>query len=115
MGKLKITRGTSYTITYQHQHDGAAYPLTGATLYFTVKSAQFDTDAADAAALIAKTVTSFTNAAGGIHTLTLSPTDTYLTPGTFYYDIRVAESGGNEYMTDSGTVTITGSPTNRNV
>lgn len=113
MATLKINRGTTYIIGYQHQHDGTAEPLTGATVFFTVKSNEFDTDASDATAVIAKTVASHTNAAAGETEIELTPTDTYKTPGRYFYDLRVKESNGRVYKVDEGTIKIDGSPTNR--
>lgn len=45
--KLKINRGTTYTITYNHKVDGVATTLVGATVRFTLKSVEWDTDAND--------------------------------------------------------------------
>lgn len=112
--KLTITRGTTYNLTFYYQDStGAALSLTGATVFFTVKSAEYDTDATDTTALIEKTVTSHTDAAGGISTIALTPTDTYVTPGNYYYDIRVKDVDGNIYKMIEGRVVIDGSPTNR--
>ena len=54
MGKLKINRGTTYTLTYNHKVDGVATTLVGATVRFTLKSVEWDTDANDTTALVVK-------------------------------------------------------------
>lgn len=108
-----INRGTTYTITYNHLIDGTATTLVGATVLFTMKSAEYDTDADDSDALITKDVTN--GSSGGVATITLTPTDTYQTPGKYFYDIKVdVNSDGNTiYKMAEGTVKIDGSPTNR--
>lgn len=112
--KLTITRGTTYSLTFYYQDStGAALTLVGATVFFTVKSAEYDTDATDTTALISKTVTSHTNAAAGITTIALTPTDTYVTPGNYYYDIKVKNAAGDIYKMIEGRCVIDGSPTNR--
>lgn len=113
MANLKINRGTTYAITYNHKVNGIATTLVGATVRFTMKSAEWDTDADDSDALVTKNVTDGTS--GGVATITLTPTNTYQTPGKYYYDIKVDvnSNGATIYKMDEGTVTIDGSPTNR--
>lgn len=113
MANLKINRGTTYTITYNHTVDGVATTLVGATVRFTMKSTEFDTDATDAAALVTKNIT--TGTAGGVATITLTPTNTYQTPGKYFYDIKVDvnSNGVTIYKMDEGRITVDGSPTNR--
>lgn len=109
---LKITRGTTYTIGFSYQRNGVAASLVGATLRFTVKASEYDSDITDATAVISKNVTSGT--AGGNATITINPSDTAtLAPGKYYYDIKVQEAGGAIYKCVEGTITIDGSPTNR--
>lgn len=113
MAKLQINRGTTYAITYNHMVDGVATTLVGATVRFTMKSAEYDTDADDSDALVRKNITNGSSA--GVATITLTPTDTYQTPGKYFYDIKVdvASDGVTIYKMDEGTITIDGSPTNR--
>lgn len=113
MANLRINRGTTYTMTYNHQVNGAAATLVGATVRFTMKSSEFDTDTDDSDALITKNVTNGTS--GGVATITLTPTDTYQTPGKYYYDIKVDvnSDGTTIYKMVEGTIKIDGSPTNR--
>jgi hypothetical protein len=112
MAKLTITRGTTYTIGLNYQRSGVATSLVGATVRFTMKSAEYDTDTDDSDASVIKNVT--TGDADGAATITINPSDTAtLTPGKYYYDIKVQESGGSIYKVDEGTVVLDGSPTNR--
>lgn len=112
MAKLKINRGTTYTIDVNYQRNGTAATLVGATVRFTVKTAEYDTDADDSDATISKDVTDGT--AEGTATITIDPADTAtLTPGTYYYDIKVETAAGDIYKLDEGTIKLDGSPTNR--
>lgn len=113
MGKLKINRGTTYTLTYKHKVDGVATTLVGATVRFTLKSVEWDTDANDNTASVTKDITNGNSS--GEATITLTPTDTYKTPGKYYYDIKVDvnSDGVTIYKMDEGTVVLDGSPTNR--
>lgn len=113
MAKLKVNRGTTYSITFNYQKDGVAASLSGATVRFTVKEDEYDSDALDATALIRKNVTSHTDAGGGQTTITLTPTDTFITPGNYYWDIKVQEIDGTVYKTAEGRFEVDGSPTNR--
>lgn len=81
---LHLIRGDSYTIKFTI----SGMDLTGATVFFTVKSA-IDADATDAAALIAVEVTDHLNPTAGVTEIPLSASDTTVTPGEYYYDIQV--------------------------
>jgi len=112
MAQLKINRGTTYTISVAYQRNGEAASLVGATVRFTMKTAEYTTDVTDADASVAKNVTDGT--AEGTATITLNPSDTSgLTPGKFFYDIKVQEADGSIYKIDEGTIKLDGSPTNR--
>lgn len=121
--RLTINRGTTYSITYQHFINGVSASLVGATVYFTVKSAENDTSSLDATAIIKKDVTSHTDPTHGITTITLDPsatsyvngTSNYINPGRYYYDIKVKDATGNIYLTEKGRVNIAGSSTNRGI
>lgn len=115
--KISIFRGTTYTVTYHHTDDtGAAVDLTGSTIYFTVKSDQFDTDATDTTALIKKTVVSHTDATHGLSAFTLDDSDTYVEPGKYYYSLIVEDGNGHAAPPSLyGRFEIEGHATNRNV
>lgn len=74
--------------------------LTGATVYFTVKPA-YDSDQADAAAVIKKDITTHTNPTQGLTTISLTPTDTNVVAGTYGYDIKLKKANG-----DQSTITV---------
>ena len=112
MGKLTIDRGTTFTIGVLYKRNGVAESLVGATVRFTVKSAEFDTSTTDSTAIITKNVTD--GNAQGEATITIDPADTAtLVPNKYYYDIKVEQADGQIYKIDEGTIKIDGSPTNR--
>jgi hypothetical protein len=110
MGKITYERGTTYTITHTYQKNGVD-STDGATLFFTVKSDQYDTSTDDSTAIVKKTVTM----SGATNTFTIDPTDVADTvdPGDYYYDMKVKETGGAIYGVDSGTFKLIAQPTNR--
>lgn len=115
MASLKITRGTRYDRTLSaYQKNGVVTSLVGATVRFTMKKTEFDTDDTDTTAVVKKNITNGT--ALGVAIITLLPADTQdLAPGKYYYDIKVDEqtNGLFVYKVDEGTITLDGSPTNR--
>jgi hypothetical protein len=114
MSKFTINRGTTFTINIVYKKNGVAASLSGATIRFTVKSAEYDDSTTDATAVITKNVTSHTDAEAGLSLITIDPVDTAtLTPAKYNYDIKVAEPGGAVYKIDEGKITLDGSPTNR--
>ena len=114
MGKFTIDRGTTFTIDIVYKKYGEPSSLVGGTVRFTVKTSEYDSNASDSSAVIIKNVTSHTDAVNGVSSITINPTDTAtLTPGKYYYDIKVAEAGGAVYKIDEGTIKLDGSPTNR--
>jgi hypothetical protein len=114
MAKLAINRGTTYTRTVNYSVDGVPTTLVGATVRFTMKTTEYDSDTTDATAVVTKNVTSGTS--GGVAVITLNPSDTAtLTPGKYFYDIKVDlnSDGVTVYKLDEGTIKLDGSPTNR--
>jgi hypothetical protein len=93
-----------------------AASIAGSTILFTVKSVESDDDTTDSSALIAKNVTSHTDAANGISTITLLPADTRsLDPGNYYYSIKIDKASDDVtvYELDEGRFVLDGDPTNR--
>jgi len=119
MGKLSVNRGTTFTITLNYQQNSVAATLVGATVYFTVKSAEYDSDLTDAGALLQKVKTTYVatgdNAAGGVAVITLNPADTQaIAPSkNYYYDLKVKDASGNIYKVDEGKFVLDASATNR--
>lgn len=112
MATLKINRGTTYTFEVNYLKDGTAATLVGATVRFTVKNAEYTADMNDSDAVVTRNITDGT--AAGTASFTLNPADTAeLTPGDYFYDIKVQEAGGAIYKIDEGKIKLDGSPTNR--
>ncbi len=89
MAKITIQRGNPYNATITVTDSaGDAYDLTGKTVFFTVKKCDDDgTD--DTNAVISKSITSHTNAVGGITTLALTAAQTLITKGDYKWDLRI--------------------------
>lgn len=116
MNDITIFRNRTYPFTYNHTDTaGAAVSLTGATVYFTVKSVWWDSSAADTTALIQKTITSHTDPDAGVTEWTINDSDTDIAPGRYYYDVVVEFDGKSQPPSLYGKFTVTGTPTNRNV
>lgn len=115
---LKVNRGTTHKLDLEYNEDGAAASLSGCTIFFTVKTTEYDTDDTDAAALIKKTKTTFLetgdNPTAGVAVIVINPTDTQdITPGNYWYDLKVKKSTGEIYKIVEGRFKLDGSPTNR--
>lgn len=111
-----MTRGTTYARTLTYKKNGTPTPLTGATIFFTLKTAEWDADENDTSALISKTYANLSDedAANCKATVLILPIDTKdLEPTEYYYDIRVREDADHIYKVDEGTIELDGSPTNR--
>lgn len=114
MATLKVNRGTTFRMGYQHQHDGQPHTLVGSIVYFTVKAEEYDNNLNDTSAKIKKDV--FSGDASGFAEITILPEDTRsLEPGSYTYDIKVKEPSGDIYKMDEGKFILDGSPTNRGV
>lgn len=112
MATLKINRGTTYSIGINYKRNGVAATLVGATVRFTAKDVEYDSNWTDSDAVILKNVTN--GNAQGEATITIDPTDTAeLTPQDYFYDIKVEDADGNIYKIDEGKIKLDGSPTNR--
>ena len=85
--------------------DGNPIDLTGATVYFTVKSA-YDTDNTDSTALIQKNITSHTNPTAGQTVLNLSETDTDVAAGKYLFDFKLKTAIGAETNYDPETFIV---------
>ena len=113
MAKLKFDRGTTVTLDVEYTNeDGTARSLSGGTVRFTMKTVEHDDSTSDATASVVKNVTDGT--VDGLAEIELVPADTAtLTPGKYYYDVKVQEPTGEIHKIDEGTITLDGSPTNR--
>lgn len=112
MANLKIDRGTTFPFNLTYEKEEVVTTLVGATVRFTMKDEEYDTDSSDTGAEIKKDVTD--GNAQGEATITLLPADTAtLAPGKYFFDVKVQEAGGEVHKVLEGTITLDGSPTNR--
>ena len=110
-----IDRGTKYAIAGAYtDDDGDPVNITASEVFFTVKSTQYDVDADDSDATIKKSGTIVSGPAG-TYAITLTPTDTYVTPGRYYYSIKIdiTGDGSDVKLLASGRVKVVGNTTNR--
>ena len=102
---LSIKRGDSWSRTlYFQDGDGNPIDITGWTVFFTAKA---KADDLDAAAIISKTITVFTDPTGGEAGISLSSTDTNQDIGSFLWDIQVKTNLGQIITVAEGILTIT--------
>jgi len=110
-----IDRGTKYSITGTYlDDDGAAVDITSSEIFFTIKNTKYDTSVTDSTAIIAKDGT-ITDGPGGMYAVTLTPSDTFVEAGNYYYSITIdiTGDGSDVKLLASGRVKIVGHPTNR--
>lgn len=86
--------------------------LTGATVYFTVKTAA-DTNSTDTTAVIKKDVTSHTDPTAGETQISLLPADTDVTPAKYFYDIKLKTASGQQQTVAVGNCEVKTAYTNR--
>lgn len=112
MATLKVNRGTTYTIAVNFQRNGVPHTLVGATVRFTAKTQEWDSDTTDSDAIILKDVTNGNSA--GEAEIVITPEDTNTkTPSNYFYDIKVELPSGEIFKIDEGKLKLDGSPTNR--
>lgn len=83
----------TFTLTFTDEN-GTAIDITGYTVFFTVKSAKSDLDAA---AKIAKTWSAHSDPTNGITTFALEPADTTSLSGMYYFDIQMKDVSSKIY------------------
>ena len=110
--ELTYPRTTTFTIT--HEYTG---PHLGQTLYFTVKSVPFDADATDVSdsILTPKNIAMSGSTFPQTTVITINPADIAdtVTPGNYFYDIKVLDTNADVYLCTSGQFVLTASPNNR--
>lgn len=93
MAKLEIIRGDTRTITATFKDStNTAINLTGGTIFFTANASNSPSD--DTSAAIEKDVASFDAPTTGVQDITLSATDTNISPGVYFYDLQFVSSAG---------------------
>lgn len=114
--KISLYRGVTYPSVYQHTDgNGAKLPLTGCTVFMTIKNTLYDDDTSDTTNVIFKnTQTSHTDAANGLTGWNTLIPAVGIEPGKYYFDIVVKDTTGVELPpVISGTCTVLGKQTNR--
>jgi len=106
-----IFRGDSreYLLTFTNG-GGSAIPITGWKLYFTVKKNYRDDDAS---AVIKKDITEHYDPEKGKTKISLSPEDTEVVPGSYYYDIQAKRAENDIITVLAGKVEIKSDVTRR--
>lgn len=116
MAKLAdIDRGTKYSITGTYtDDDDSPVDITSSEVFFTVKEERYSTVADDTDAIIKKNGVIVSGPAG-TYSIALTPTDTTVTPGKYFYSITldVTGDGSDIKLLASGRVKVNGHPTNR--
>jgi hypothetical protein len=115
---LELFRATTYEMSYTHTAS-----MTGGTVYYTVKTVEWDSDATDTTATIKKTITSFSSAtvggvtvAGAKASWTLTDTDMYIEPKTYFYSLIYEDASGKSLPPIfTGKFKVDPHTTNRNV
>lgn len=87
---ITIWRGDSYERRLVFKTSaGVPINITGGTIRFTIKENEDD---ATADAILEKKIIAHTTPAGGISQLTLTPDDTDIEPGDYYFDFQYKDS-----------------------
>ena len=100
--KLMITQGDEKAYNLTFSTAGVAQDITGATVKMTVRRTRNSGEA-----LISKVVTTHTDPTDGKTTITLSPTDTAIDLGAYYYDIQISGGGIAKKTVMKGELVIT--------
>ena len=106
--KLYFYKENDETITLTF----AGVDLTGATVYFTAKTA-FDNSTDDSTAVISKDVTSHTDPTNGVTVISLAASDTNVAAGEYVYDIKLKKATGVQTTVKVGELVILPAVTNR--
>lgn len=104
--RIEMPRGDTRTLSFTITENGSAKNITGATIYFTVRN-KLDDATSDSDAVLQKSQSSHSDAANGLSSITINPSDTNtLTPKSYVYDISLIESGGAVTSSDTGTFVL---------
>lgn len=99
---LEIYKKVSKTWEVRFKKNGIRTPITGWTVYFTVKEKLSDDDSQ---AVIQKDITP-DDPSNGIALIELSSTDTDVTKNNYYYDIKYKDSEGKTGILMFGRITF---------
>jgi len=87
-GEINKRDNSNFEITIVDE-DGNAINLTDGTVFFTVKKKPTDTDEE---AIIKKDITAFDDPTSGVCLLNLTPEDTNISPGVYWFDIQFKDA-----------------------
>lgn len=108
--RLEIERGDSGTLNFTFTQGSGRYDITGATVYFTVRSLgtliDLTSTTDDTGASIAKSQSSHTDASNGETSISITKTDTTIAPGAYKYDVQIKTSGGDIFTIIKGDCII---------
>ena len=104
---ITINRGDTYSRTINiKDSDGVLIDATDWTIYFTVRKNVADSSvASDTNSIIHKTIA---GDASGAHTLTLTSTETNISPRSYYYDIQIKKSDDTISSSTAGSFVVNG-------
>lgn len=109
---LSYIRGTTLNLT--HTYTAPVY--LGATLIFTVKTVQNDTDITDLthAVMTPKVLTMSGSSFPQTTLITIEPGDVAVTmpPGNYFYSIKIVDTEGEEFIGANGSFVLKAVPTN---
>lgn len=108
---IRIIRGDTLLLSVEATDDDEPIDLTGNTFFFTIKRRLTDDDDD---AILAKDWDEHTDPEEGLTELELSPEDTDITPGTYYYDIQLLTSANEVISTEHGMLEVIDDVTKRN-
>lgn len=103
MALTNFPSGTTKNFSVVLSIDDVAQDITGDEVQFLMKSKKADPDSE---AVIDADADVVTSGAGGTALFTLSPADTAITPGDYYWDVQWRLAGGAEYVPDNGRVKV---------
>jgi len=102
---LEIKRGDSWSrIIYFEDASNARIDITGWTVFFTMKA---KADDLDAAAIISKTITVFSDPTSGEAEISLTSTDTAQVIGSYLFDLQIKTNNNEIYTVLEGIINIT--------
>jgi len=102
-----INRGDTYSRTINLKDSaGDLIDATGYTIYFTVRKNVVSTSSSsDTDAIIYETIA---GDASGIHTLTVTSTETNVDPGNYFYDIQIKKSDDTISSSSASSFVVNG-------